>query len=263
MTRGQLRFDVARGDEVPLLPVRVNGRDPVYFIFDTGAQDHVVDAGFARELGLELTPPAGSVESALGGTERRLAVVDSLNLGGIVIGDVPVSVADFAALGLRGRGSYYVAGVLNPALLLRDFLIRVDFYHRTIDLQRYETGGSAYLESAPALRRNSVPFRFNADGTGMMRARGSGGFGGTPAPARHRGQRRLPERSRGGGGDSTLWTSAWGSGIRREKLRIHFLRDLSAVEDGVEPKGSSATAFSATPSSATCGSCSTTTTDWY
>jgi tetratricopeptide (TPR) repeat protein len=238
VTRGQLRFDVARGDEVPLLPVRVNGRDPVYFIFDTGAQDHVLDAGFARELGLELSPAAGAVESALGGAERRLAVVDSLNLAGIVIRDVPVSVADFAALGLQGRGSYYVAGVLNPALLLRDFLVRVDFYHRTIDLQRYDAGGAAYLETAPALRRTSVPFRFNADGTGMLVLGDLAGSAGHPLLL-DTGASDVYLSSRVGAVldlDPLDVRLALGD-YRREKLRAHFLRDLGAVEEGAEPDG--------------------------
>jgi Tfp pilus assembly protein PilF len=238
VTRGQLRFDVARGDEVPLLPARVNGRDPVYFIFDTGAQDHVLDSGFARELGLELSPAAGTVESALGGTERRLSVVDSLNLGGIVIGDVPVSVADFSALGLRGRGSYYVAGVLNPALLLRDFLVRVDFYHRTIDLQRYDAGGAAYLESSPALRRRSVPFRFNADGTGMIVLGDLAASGGHPLLI-DTGASDVYLSSRVGAAlDLDPLDVRLGLGdYRREKLRAHFLRDLGAVEEASEPEG--------------------------
>jgi Tfp pilus assembly protein PilF len=239
VTRGQLRFDVARGDEVPLLPVRVNGRDPVYFIFDTGAQDHVLDASFARELGLELSPAAGGVESALGGAERRLAVVDSLNLGQIVIRDVPVSVADFAALGLQGRGSYYVAGVLNPTLLLRDFLIRVDFYHRTIDLQRYDAGGAAYLESAPALRRRSVPFRFNADGTGMIVLGDLGGSRGHPLLV-DTGASDVYLSSRVGavlGLDPLDVRLGLGDYARDEKLRAHFLRDPGAVEEGGDPDG--------------------------
>ncbi len=238
VTRGQLRFDVARGDEVPLLPVRVNGRDPVYFIFDTGAQDHVLDAVFARELDLELSPAAGRVESALGGAERRLAVLDSLNLGGIVARDVPVSVADFAALGLQGRGSYYVAGVLNPALLLRDFLVRVDFYHRTIDLQRYDAGGAAYLESSPALRRRSIPFRFNADGTGMIVLGDLGSSGGHPLLL-DTGASDIYLTSRVGGvlGLDPLDVRVGLGDYRLEKLRAHFLRDLGAVEEGGEPEG--------------------------
>jgi tetratricopeptide (TPR) repeat protein len=239
VTRGQLRFDVARGDEVPLVPVRVNGRDPVYVVFDTGAQDHVLDREFARELGLELSGPAGRVENSFGSVERRLAVVDSLNLEGIVVESVPFSVADLGELGFEGRRSYYVAGVLNPALLLRDFLIRVDFRHRTIELMGYETGGQEYLERRPTLRRLSVPFRFNADGTGMIV---QGELGASPAH---------PLLLDTGASDIYLSASTGrildldpldvrvGLGeYEKTKLRAHFLRDLGRVEeDGLPARG--------------------------
>jgi tetratricopeptide (TPR) repeat protein len=238
VTRGQLRFDVARGDEVPLLPVRIDGHDPVYVIFDTGAQDHVLDAGFARELGLELSPSAGRVESTLGGAERRLAVLDSLNLGGVVIQNVPVSVADFDTLGLRGRASYYVAGVLNPALLLRDFLVRVDFYHRTIDLQRYDAGGAGYAESSPALRRLSVPFRFNADGTGVVVVGDLGPSGGHPLLLdTGASDIYVSARVASALGLDPLDLSVGLGAYRRDRLRAHFLRELETVEEGGRPDG--------------------------
>ncbi|MFN2433164.1 MAG: aspartyl protease family protein [Gemmatimonadota bacterium] len=236
VTRGQLRFDVARGDEVPLLPVRLNGRDPVYLIFDTGAQDHVLDLTYARELGLELSGPAGRIESALGAVERRLAVVDSLDLQGIGVRDVPFSVADLGALGFQGRRSYYVAGVLNPALLLRDFLVRVDFFRRTIELERYDTGGSNYLGRGAALRRVSVPFRFNADATGMIVQAELAGSRGHPL---------LVDT-----GASDVYLSALVGRVldldplavriglgdyRKDRLRAHFLRDLGPVEEGELP----------------------------
>ena len=235
VTRGQLRFDVARGDEVPLLPVRVNGRQPVYFIFDTGAQDHVLDLSFARDLGLELSAPAGQIENAAGAVERRLAVVDSLNLQGIRVEKVPFSVADLAGLGLQDRRSYYVGGVLSPALLLREFLLRVDFYRRTIDLQHYDAGGRAYLERGPVLRRHQVPFRFNADGVGMIVDAELDGS---------RGHAVLVDT-----GASDVYLSAASGRVldldpadvriglgeyRKARLRVHFLRDLGDVaEDGI------------------------------
>jgi tetratricopeptide (TPR) repeat protein len=236
VTRGQLRFDVAKGDEVPLLPVRVGGRDPVYFIFDTGAQDHVLDRAFAEEIHLELSGPAGKVESAFGKVERRLGVVDSLNLNGIVIENVPFSVADLKQLGLQGRRSYYVAGVLNPALLFREFLIRVDFYRRTIELERYETGGRDYAKRRPSLRRIAVPFRFNSDGTGILVDAELG---------RSTGHTMLVDT-----GASDIYLSAASGRVldldpldiriglgeyRKSGLRAHFLRNLEAADDGESP----------------------------
>jgi hypothetical protein len=155
-----------------------------------------------------------------------------------VIQNVPVSVADFDTLGLRGRASYYVAGVLNPALLLRDFLVRVDFYHRTIDLQRYDAGGAAYAESSPALRRLSVPFRFNADGTGVVVVGELGHSGGHPLLL-DTGASDVYVSSRVASvlGLDPLDLSVGLGDYRRDRLRAHFLRELGTVEEGGQPEG--------------------------
>ena len=53
--------------------------------------------------------------------------------------------------------------MVNPALVLRDFLVVLDYGHRRIELVRYDAGGAEYLERTYKLRRTTVPFLFDAN----------------------------------------------------------------------------------------------------
>lgn len=163
VTRAQLNFDLKSGDEIPYVPVRFNGGAEAYVLFDTGAERNVIDREFARSIGVERIWPGGDLHGAYRQSPGGYALVDSLGLGSVAIGRVPFAVADFEALHLRGQGPYYIAAVINPALLLRDFVVVLDYGHRRIELVRYDAGGSEYLDRSYKLRRTVVPFRFDAN----------------------------------------------------------------------------------------------------
>ena len=164
VTRAQLGFDLKSGDEIPYVPVRFNGGAEAYVLFDTGAERNVIDREFARTIGVERIWPGGDLHGAYRQSPGGYALVDSLGLGSISIERVPFAVGDFEALHLRGQGPYYIAAVINPALLLRDFVVVLDYGHRRIELVRYDAGGSEYLDRSYKLRRTVVPFRFDANG---------------------------------------------------------------------------------------------------
>lgn len=163
VTRAQLGFDLKSGDEIPYVPVRFNGGAEAYVLFDTGAERNVIDREFARSIGVGKIWPGGRLHGAYRQSPGGYALVDSLGLGSISIERVPFAVADFEALHLRGQGPYFIAAVLNPALVLRDFVVVLDYGHRRIELVRYDAGGSDYLERSYKLRRTVVPFRFDSN----------------------------------------------------------------------------------------------------
>jgi tetratricopeptide (TPR) repeat protein len=163
VTRAQLNFDLKRGDEIPYVPVRFNGGTEAYILFDTGAERNVIDREFARSIGVDRIWPGGSLHGAYRQSPGGYALIDSLGLGSLSIERVPFAVGDFHALHLRGQGPYYIAAVINPALVLRDFLVVLDYAHRRIELVRYTSGGSAYLERNYKLRRAVVPFHFDSN----------------------------------------------------------------------------------------------------
>lgn len=132
-----------------------------------------------------------------------------------------------------------MGGVLSPALLFRDFLVRVDFARRTIDLERYDAGGSGYLSRRPALRRDSVPLRFNADGTGMVVQAEIGGSRGHPMLVDTGASDLYLDAglARALDVDPLDLTVALGD-VRRTRLRAHLLRDRPpGVHDPGEPRG--------------------------
>jgi tetratricopeptide (TPR) repeat protein len=163
VTRAQLGFDLKSGDEIPYVPVRFNGGAEAYVLFDTGAERNVIDREFARSIGVERIWPGGALHGAYRQSPGGYALVDSLGLGSVSIERVPFAVGDFETLHLRGQGPYYIAAVINPALVLRDFVVVLDYGHRRIELVRYDAGGSDYLARSYKLRRTVVPFRFDAN----------------------------------------------------------------------------------------------------
>lgn len=164
VTRVQANFDLKPGDEIPYLPVRFNGHAPVYVLIDTGAERNVVDREYARSIGIGPIRPGGPLHGAYRQSPGGYAIVDSLTLGSARIERIPFAVGDFDALNLRAQGAYYIAGVVNPAILARDFLVVLDYGHRRLELVRYDAGGEGYVRRRTRIRKTATPFYFDANG---------------------------------------------------------------------------------------------------
>jgi tetratricopeptide (TPR) repeat protein len=172
VTRVQVGFDLKTGDEIPYVAVRFNGGAPVYVLFDTGAERNVLDRAYAEEIGLAPILPGGRLHGAYRATAGGYAVVDSVTVGSATLLRVPFAVGDFGALSLRAQGAYYIAGVVNPALLFRDFVVALDYGRRRIELVRHGAGAETYLARPTTLRRSKVPFVFDVNGVWpVVRAR--------------------------------------------------------------------------------------------
>lgn len=164
VTRLQIRFDLKRGDEIPYVPARINGHPEVYILFDTGAERNILDREYAESIGIGPVFPGGALHGAWRDSPAGHAIVDSLRLGGMTIRRIPFAVTDFERLHLRLQGEYYIAGIVNPALLLRDYLVVLDYHRRHIELERYGIAGETYAGRRTRLRKTTSPFRFAANG---------------------------------------------------------------------------------------------------
>ena len=162
--RVQLNFDLKSGDEIPYVPVRFNGREPAYILFDTGAERNVIDRSYAQSIGVSPIYPGGPLHGVYRQSPGGYAIVDSIGFGSVLVERIPFAVGDFAALHLRGQGDYLIAGVINPALVFREFLVVLDFGHRRIELVRYDDGARSYAERATRLRKTTTPFWFDVNG---------------------------------------------------------------------------------------------------
>jgi hypothetical protein len=122
------RLQLLKTDPLPLVRVRVNGEEVVFFI-DTGGSEVTLDSDFARELGL---PDFGGVQGTFSGgetTEVKASRIESLALGHWTVRNLPVATLPLRQLS-AGLGVKRIDGVLGTTL----------FYHflATLDLPRGE-----------------------------------------------------------------------------------------------------------------------------
>ena len=164
VTRVQIRFDLKPGDEIPYVAARLNGHPEAYVLFDTGAERNLLDRGYAESIGIGPILPGGAVHGAWRTSPAGHAIVDSLRLGNATVRRVPFAVTDFANLQLRLQGDYYIAAIVNPALLFRDFLVVLDYATRRIELERMGPVSQPYEVRRTRLRKSTTPFHFAANG---------------------------------------------------------------------------------------------------
>lgn len=164
VSRLQVRFDLKAGDEIPYVPARINGQAEVYILLDTGAERNILDRDYAESIGIGPVFPGGALHGAWRESPAGHAIVDSLRLGSMTIRRIPFAVTDFERLQLRLQGDYYIAAIVNPALLLRDYLVVLDYHRRHIELERYDPASGGYGERRTRLRKTTNPFGFAANG---------------------------------------------------------------------------------------------------
>jgi len=72
-----------------VLDVRVDGREPVPFVLDTGAHGSVLELGFAKDAGLTLGDEVRVGSPGGGGIAGRAVSIGSLKIGGLEVRAVP------------------------------------------------------------------------------------------------------------------------------------------------------------------------------
>jgi hypothetical protein len=133
-----------------LLKARINGGRPLRLILDSGAEHVVISRGTARAAGL--TEESGLALVGFGRVEEAgsLMVARTLDVGPLSFRDFPVDVVDHKVL--EGAD-----GVL-PLVLFSDFLVRVDFPAKVLDLTPYESGRASHEGFTSAVFANAVLF---------------------------------------------------------------------------------------------------------
>jgi hypothetical protein len=119
----------------PTARVRVNGRGPFEFWFDTGASICVVSAEVARRCRVRIvTPEVGCAGTATARKVRfRFGLADSLRLGAFVVHNVPVMVMSRRDLSL-GVPFLRIPGIVGLSVLSR-FRLTIDNPARRIILE--------------------------------------------------------------------------------------------------------------------------------
>jgi hypothetical protein len=151
-------------DPLPLIQVRVNGSEPVYFLIDTGGGETLIDSTFAQKIGAE---QFGSQMGTFAGDQKGSLAhgrIDSLRLGSIVMRRLPVRIRDTRRFAMVAGGRQ-VDGILGTVALYH-FLATLDYSHGALVLRR--RGGQPTAIAPGAIE---VPFWLAGDH--LMVARGA------------------------------------------------------------------------------------------
>lgn len=134
-----------------LVKARINGGPQLRLLVDSGSQYVVLDRTAARrshcsgERDLEVIGPG-----AASSTRMRLETADSMELGDLTLRDVPLIVADRTlADGIQG---------VLPLAVFAQFLIRLDFPAKELDLLPYRSGEADNAGVVPVLPSNQLLF---------------------------------------------------------------------------------------------------------
>lgn len=129
----------------PTVKVRINDKGPYPFIFDTGAQDGVIDSKLAEELQLSVIDTVEIGDGVFVEQTERV-IIASLNLGEAQFSNVALDKFE-----LRGRFHSDFLGIIGMSLF-SDYLLTIDYPNRQIS---FKTG--KLIQNRP----NTVEFRVN------------------------------------------------------------------------------------------------------
>ncbi|MFI6496530.1 aspartyl protease family protein [Nonomuraea typhae] len=110
-------------DPLPVITVRLNGRESAAFFLDTGGHEVYVDRALAEKAGAQV---AGAVERGYAGGRRAMegqGRLESFAMGELEVRDVPIRTLDFAGTVI---GGHTVLGAVGSAILHRH-LTTIDY----------------------------------------------------------------------------------------------------------------------------------------
>lgn len=155
-------------DVLPLLYMRINDRDSVLFILDTGGHELILDPEFAAGLGVE---SVGETEGMFAGGKRASVGhgrVDAVRLGEFTIRNVPVALLSTKKFNVVSGGRE-VNGVLGTAILSR-FVSTIDYPRGELVLRQIGSDSArVFLEH---LQKTAANDRFWMAGTHFLLAQG-------------------------------------------------------------------------------------------
>jgi hypothetical protein len=147
-------------DPLPVIHVKINGKDEVNFIIDTGAGEIVLDDEYAASLGV---PDFGATVGTFAGGAKaptHHGRIDSITLGDMVIRNVPVSMASTKRMSAAAMGKP-VSGILGTVALTH-FLTTFDYPSGELVLRRKTKENLKLVDAAAATSKATVVPMFEA-----------------------------------------------------------------------------------------------------
>ena len=158
-------------DPLPVVQVRVNGKETVNFFIDTGGAEVIIDAEFSKEIG---AAQFGSEKGTFAGGKQagfQFGRIDSLTLGDFTIKNMPVHIMDVRRFSSPIFMGKRVDGIIGTVLLYH-FLTTVDYPEGELILRQKTAAGLRSFEQ-DAREKNFIVVPFWMAGDHYMVARGS------------------------------------------------------------------------------------------
>lgn len=124
-------------DGLMFVQAKVNGKGPYKFLFDSGATQSVLNERLAKELDLELHDMPGGVQG-VGEAEAKLAVLQSVEIGGFKRGKNVVAVMNFDHM--SGTLGYHMLGIVGQNVIKHMQKVEIDFSESTLTMTGYKPG---------------------------------------------------------------------------------------------------------------------------
>ena len=163
----EVRVPFVTIEPLPIVQVRINDSDPAYFFIDTGAAEVVVDAEFAKEIGLEARGWERVSETVLLGHAR----VETLVLGDLIVRNVPVDLLDVRQFSDTVFGGMQIDGTIGTVFLYH-FLSTLDYPNAELIL-RPRTDEALEAFEAQARTQQAIVTPFWMAGDHFMLANGT------------------------------------------------------------------------------------------
>ncbi len=153
-----VKLKFVQTDPLPLVQVRVNKSEPVYFLIDTGGGETILDTDYAKEAGAILFGSEIGTFGANTQAETGLGKVDSLTLGGWTIRNLPIHTLNTKPFNVATSGQK-VSGIIGTNLLYH-FISTIDYQNGELVLQRKS---SSARQDAYKNKLAAIPFWLAGD----------------------------------------------------------------------------------------------------
>lgn len=145
-------------DPLPMIEVELQGKK-LYTLIDTGGDNFYLDDEYAAELGIEAV--ATAVGKFGGGVEGKIGFArgETLRLGGITLGPVPITIMPTQRWSRQFSGGKYPIGGVVGTGILKQFLSTMDYPANRLTLrQRSPQGKGAFLDTHAGAAITEIPF---------------------------------------------------------------------------------------------------------
>ena len=149
----QISVPFDRTDPLPVIQMQVNGKEPRYFLIDTGGSDLLLDTEFAEEVGADVF---GSESGTFAGGKQadvKMGRVDTVSLGGVTLRNLPVDLLPTKRFS-AAAGGLQIDGIVGT-VFLSQFRFTLDYPKGRLVLRPRGSG--------PAEGDTQVPFWMAGD----------------------------------------------------------------------------------------------------